>query len=424
MQQPDILGLLQSALRDNIIDIADLQAKYEMHQKKYYLEQHPYRIWQGANESWYTYLPIKTKSRNIKQIKKSTREKVEAAIIEFWADKEKQETSHTFRDVYFLWRKSHDILVSENTVAKYNTDFTRFFEGQAFAEKPIETITDDDVKVFMRDTIARLELAKEPMRKLFSYICNTTDTARKHGFIIKNPVEFIKSADFASQCRNEYKPLEQQIIPPSEMELLQQQFTKDHEKKPNYIPTYAVEFASLTGMRVAEVSALRWDKITDSHIIIDSSEKANPKKDTFYIGNTKNRRIRLFPVTEDIRKLLEKVKAVQDEYGYESEFVFANENGRIHGKTITACLQTKCRQVGISSRGIYALRKTFNSNIRCNGVSAVVASELLGHSPETNNRYYTFDTTNLQEKNKIVSKVNAQTRMVTQGNTNTCASNF
>ena len=41
------------------------------------------------------------------------------------------------------------------------------------------------------------------------------------------------------------------------MQSLQYRFQKDHEKKPNYIPTYAIEFASLTGMRVGEISALR-----------------------------------------------------------------------------------------------------------------------------------------------------------------------
>lgn len=38
----------------------------------------------------------------------------------------------------------------------------------------------------------------------------------------------------------------------------------DYKNKPSYIPTYAVEFASLTGMRVSEISALTWDCITDN----------------------------------------------------------------------------------------------------------------------------------------------------------------
>ena len=167
-------------------------------------------------------------------------------------------------------------------------------------------------------------------------------------------------------------------------------------------------------MRAGELSAIRWDRITDDYIIIDSSEKTNRKKNAFYIDKTKNGRIRLFPIDEEIRKLLGTIKNIQEQYGFPSQWVFANKNGRIHSKTITACMQTKCRQLGIPQNGIYALRKTFNSNLRCNGVSSVVASQLLGHSPETNNKYYTFDNTDLPQKNVYVSAVNAKTK---KGNT-------
>ena len=44
--------------------------------------------------------------------------------------------------------------------------------------------------------------------------------------------------------------------------------------------------------------------------------------------------------------------------------------------------------------------------MKCNGVSTTVAASLLGHSEEVNEKYYTFDTSSLKEKNNIVSQVN------------------
>ena len=64
--------------------------------------------------------------------------------------------------------------------------------------------------------------------------------------------------------------------------------------------------------------------------------------------------------------------------------------------------------MGIPDRGIHAFRKTFNSNMRCAGVSEVVAASLLGHSPDVNKRYYTFDTTSLEDKAKIVADAHAR----------------
>ncbi len=418
----DILKYLKE---NRIIDITDIQNMIEMRKTQEYLNKHPYSIWKGEKDKkWYTYLPDTTKERRKKLIKRSNKDAVERVVVDYWKAHEHKKDIITFCDAYYLWRKKHDELVSENTVAKYDSDYKRFFKDQEFSDMRLEHITDDDIKLFMCKTVKRLGLKRESTRKLFGYITNTIYTARKYKIITDNPVEFIQVSEFYQYCKQVYKAIDEQIISQEDMYKLQVQFMKDHKKNPYYMPTYAVELASLTGMRAGELSALRWDKITDEYIIIDSSEKANPKKNEFYIGKTKNGKIRYFPIDAEIRKLLETVETVQRECGYDCEWVFANEKGRIHGKTISECIKTKCRQVGIPERGIYALRKTFNSGMRCNGVSSVVASELLGHSPETNTKYYTFDNTDLKEKNKIVSEVNARTRKVTRGNTTTSVSNF
>lgn len=97
---------------------------------------------------------------------------------------------------------------------------------------------------------------------------------------------------------------------------------------------------------------------------------------------------------------------IQLQNGYIGEFVFSNENGRIHAPVISSCSKNKCRQIGITEKGIHAYRRTVNSKMKCNGVSTTVAASLLGHTEEVNERYYTFDVTNLAEKADIVSKVN------------------
>ncbi|MCD8121296.1 MAG: hypothetical protein LUE65_03515 [Clostridiales bacterium] len=42
-------------------------------------------------------------------------------------------------------------------------------------------------------------------------------------------------------------------------------------------------------------------------------------------------------------------------------------------------------------------------------MSATVAASLLGHSREVNEKYYTFDITNIEQKTAIVSKINKET---------------
>ncbi len=400
---------LQYVMKEDTIDFTYVQEYIEMKKREEILKQHPYSIWQWKQDNkWYTYLPDATKARGIALKKRTSRKAIEDLIVQYYKE-QKQKKEYTFDDVYFIWRETQDQLVDENSVAKYDTDYIRFFKDTEFGKSNIKDVTEDSIKIFMCQTIKRLELGKETTRKLFGYVNNTIKCARKKTLIVNNPTEFLQSKDFYKYCYEKYKPVSKKIICDEDMKSLQMQFQKDHNKNPNYIPTYAVEFASLTGMRVSEISALRWDCITKDYIIVDKSEKSNKKKNEFRIDKTKNGKIRFFPMTEEIRTLLDRIKMVEKEYGYLCEWVFANENGRIHAKTISSCSKTKCRQLGIDEKGIHAYRKTLNSKMRCNGVSSTVAASLLGHTKEVNEQYYTFDVTDIAEKTRIVAQINEMT---------------
>ena len=54
------------------------------------------------------------------------------------------------------------------------------------------------------------------------------------------------------------------------------------------------------------------------------------------------------------------------------------------------------------------MRKTINSNLRKNGVPVTITASILGHTPEVNEKYYTYDTSNLAEKQKIIKDRNAK----------------
>ena len=91
-------------------------------------------------------------------------------------------------------------------------------------------------------------------------------------------------------------------------------------------------------------------------------------------------------MTNEIRNLLKPEKDIGGSMGIWVR-VFLNENGRVHAPMISSCSKNKCRQVGNSEKGIYAFRRTVNSKMRCEEVSATAA--LLGHTEDVNERYYT-----------------------------------
>lgn len=97
------------------------------------------------------------------------------------------------------------------------------------------------------------------------------------------------------------------------------------------------------------------------------------------------------------------MKQIQN--GFICEWMFANEEGRIHAPVVSSCIKNKCGQLGIPKRGIHAFRKTLNSRLRCEGVSEVIMSAILGHSVQVNRTYYTFDTSTMKDKTDIVAKI-------------------
>ena len=51
------------AIDNGIIDVASIQELMKENERKKYLEKHSYKIWQGKNNIWYTYLPDDKKGR-------------------------------------------------------------------------------------------------------------------------------------------------------------------------------------------------------------------------------------------------------------------------------------------------------------------------------------------------------------------------
>lgn len=399
----------QKAIKHGIINEAYVRECIENMKREEILQNHSYKITQGKDGNWRTYVKDSTKPSGCRLIKKSTEKKLQDELVKYYG--EQKNKALTFKDVYFQWREVQEKLVTDNTAYKYDTDYNRFLKDSAFEQLPIARITEDIIKVFFHDSIKQNNLTKGAFKKLYGYVNNTFAKAYREKIIIENPMIHFVCKQFYTYCEEVDKPIEKQIFSEEEESLILEKLHSEYVSKPNYMPNYAVEFASLTGMRVGEIVALKWEDIHTegklSYFVINKSEKYNRKTKEYFIDKTKNKKIRKFPIDDKIKRFLFEVKKVQFKYGFYGEWVFANEEGRIHAPVVSSCIKNKCRQLNITERGIHAFRKTLNSELRCSGVSEVVASALLGHSPQVNREYYTFDTSSMQDKTEIIARIHA-----------------
>lgn len=124
--------------------------------------------------------------------------------------------------------------------------------------------------------------------------------------LLKILVCFFSANKFYQYCTVHERKREKVLVSDYEMNMLFDQIYDDYNNQPEYIPTYAIHLAILTGMRVGEISALTWDSIYDNFILIEKSEKYNRKTKEYYVADTKNKKVRKFPLTDEIKSLLDK----------------------------------------------------------------------------------------------------------------------
>lgn len=394
--------LLKYAIENDMIDLSYMQDIYEMNKRNELLKKHQNKIWQGKDGKWYTYIPDKDGNRKLK--KRSTRKDIEDMIIGYLKEVDKRQAT-TFKIVFWEWLEFQKNIVSDNTIKKAQSDYKRFFQGEEFENIPIENITEEIIIAFISSKTKKLQLCKKSLKALYGYVNSVFHSAKVNKLVKDNPMDCIRAKQFFKFCKEKEKKVEDRIVSEKEMQKLYESIYRDYREKPDYIPTYAVELATLTGMRVGELAALRWDRISRDYLVIDQSEKYNRMTKEFYIDSTKNGKDRVFPMTDEIWDVLIRLKKVEAKNDFLCEWVFSNQNGRIHAGTISDCARNKFIQNGMKPKSIHALRRTVNSRLRCNGVSSTVAASLLGHTTEVNENNYTYDIFDIGMKKGIVESV-------------------
>ena len=173
----EILQFLASQGKLNIDDVR--QSMMNMERQKI-LEAHPYKIWQGKDGKWRTYLPDDTKPHGRRLVKKVTQEKLQDEIIKVYHEPDtEQEQPVVFRDVYLHWLEFQTTMVgSPNTLYKYKTDYRRFFEGRELEKMPVADLNEEIIKYYIMGLVKELNLNQRSCKALCGYIKNTLQSAK------------------------------------------------------------------------------------------------------------------------------------------------------------------------------------------------------------------------------------------------------
>lgn len=403
----DLQELLKNALEEGIINISDVQEKLKMSKMQKILDMHKFKIWQGDNGFWYTYLPDEKKPNKRRLIKKKSEAKIHELLLDYYDTKEDE--CVTFKDCFLLYTDVKSEYVANNTLSKYANDYKRFFENTWLETYDITAIMGDRLEAFIIKRIKDLHLNQKAAKAMIGYIKSVFMYAVINHIIKENPCNYLKKgSSYFRYCSAKIVNTKDRIADTDEIAAIMEAIKQDHIKKPEYIPSYAVELSILTGMRVGEIAALTWDSIDDDVIIVNKEEIFDRSNNSFYVADyTKNRRPRLIPITKNIRALLEKVKEVETALNCYGKYIFMNQHGKINKRAISDCARNKSIQAGLKkSKSISCFRRTVNSTIKNDGISTTVAAAIIGNTIEVNEQHYTYDVTDMEEKREILEKAN------------------
>ena len=370
---------------------------------------HKHKITQASDGRWATYVPDPTKHSGLKQVRKGTKSELYAFLIEFYGLLPEQSAEKTIGNVFLEWieykrefTKATYKPLSPSTIRRYELDYQKYLENTELSKAPID-LDDMTLEQHLIRIVSSSKMIPRAFGNLFGYLNQMFKFAVRKRYIVTDPMTFVdKNRIMSFCCAAPPKKDSERIISLDDLHKFLLSVNEHLEKYPDYMPDYAILLGSLTGMRIGEIVALKWECVDDDFIHVDYSEHRHDYGDhsEIVVGEPKNRKHRLVPVTKDISDLLDTVR----NHSVDDTWVFADKDGRITANAVSDACRRRSTEAGIKRTSIHEIRRTVSSYLNTVLPREAVAN-MLGHLPTTNERFYDYDISSRTVKVEALEKL-------------------
>ncbi len=370
---------------------------------------HMHKITQTSDGRWATYVPDPTKHSGLKQVRKGTKSELYAFLIEFYGLLPEQAAEKTIGNVFLEWieykrefTKATYKPLSPSTIRRYELDYQKYLENTELSKAPIG-LDDMTLEQHLIQIVSSLKMTPRAFGNLFGYLNQMFKFAVRKRYIVTDPMTFVdKNRIMSFCCAAPPKKDSERIISLDDLHKFLLSVNEHLEKYPDYMPDYAILLGALTGMRIGEIVALKWECVDDDFIHVDYSEHRHDYGDhsEIVVGEPKSRKHRLVPVTKDISDLLDTVRS----HSVDDTWVFADKGGRITENAVSDACRRRSSEAGIQRTSIHEIRRTVSSYLNTMLPREAVAN-MLGHLPTTNERFYDYDISSRTVKVEALEKL-------------------
>lgn len=391
--------LLKYAIESGMIDLQHLQAEIDMKERRQYLNQHPYSIWQGKSDNkFYTYLPDDKKKRIL--VKRNTEEEIQNVVINYWKE---QELNPTLQEVFDEWndRRLELKKIVPSTHERNQQVFRRHYKE--VATKRIRSVTEDWIMDFLEQQIAIHKLTAKAFGNLKSITKGFFKRAKRRKLIdlsiedVLNDMD-LSDRDFHKVIKEDYEEVFSEEETDKMMEYLQSNLD---------VKNLGILLIFVTGLRVGELVALKHEDFNGNIIKIRRTEVR------YTDGHGKNEYIiKEFPKTEagvrsaiipaDFTWLADRLKLLNP-FG---EYIFTDNGKRLTTNTIRRRLTRTCKKLDIYAKSPHKIRKTYGSILIDNNLDARLITDLMGHTNiSTTEQHYHRNRKTMIKKAQIIANI-------------------
>ena len=382
-----------------MIDLAYVREQMEMNKRKEILDKHPYKISQGADGKWRTYLPDKEKGR--KQIKRSTQKSVEDAVVTYW---KAEAENPTIKEVFNEWndRRLELKKIQKSTHLRNIQIFERHYSD--FGKEKIKSVTPEEFEEFLEEQIPKHNLSGKAFLNLKSVTRGFLKRAKKLKLISFNVNDIFDELDVSDRDfgRN-VKVAEDEVFNEEEMSKLINWMSGQEMTLLNL----GILLTFVTGVRVGELATLKWSD-WDGYAFHIHRTETRYKED----GGPYKYEVKEYPKTpaglrtvvvpqhciwiiKDIRK--------QNPFG---EFVFEKNGNRIKTYSFRRKLYSICNLLKIKQKSPHKVRKTYASILLDNEIPEKHVIELMGHTDiSCTKEFYSRDRKSSEKKAELLDKI-------------------
>lgn len=400
----DILSYL---MQNGKIDLDGTEEDMKKSQMDKILDQHPYKIYQGSNGKWYTYISDDSKKHKRRKIERTSEEDLKHALYEYYtgaAELNKLDTI-TIEKLFPKWIEYKSFHTSASTyITRLKSDWRTFYEGTPIVKIPIRRLKKLDLDEWAHRLIRERELTQKAFVNIATIVNQVLEYAVDLEIIENNPFSKVKIDN-----KHLFKPVKKkesknEVYSKEEERKLKKMAWSDFENrvKVYVLSPLAVLFQFETGVRIGELVALRYEDVEGDYITVQRMYRRDSKEVVPYTkGTFGDRRVIL---TSEAKRIIETCRKFQEENNYDSGgYIFSINGMPCSYGAVNDLYRKYCKNMGIVRKTSHKARKTYISSLIDGNVNVNSVREMAGHRDErTTFANYYYDRSTDEEKLKQV----------------------